>query len=52
MFELVELGPVLAIPTERPLSEERAWSVFRDALLGLEYREYQIQPLILIIVLI
>lgn len=37
VFELVQLGEVLSIPTESPLSEERAWSVFRDALLGLEY---------------
>lgn len=40
VFELVQLGEVLTIPTESPLSEERAWSVFRDALLGLEYCKY------------
>lgn len=40
VFELVQLGEVLSIPTETPLSEERAWSVFRDALLGLEYCKY------------
>lgn len=40
VFEWVELGAVLAVPTETPLSEDRAWSVFRDALLGLEYCEY------------
>lgn len=38
-FELEQQGEVLRIPTERPLSEERAWSVFRDALQGLEYCE-------------
>lgn len=37
VFELVQLGEVLSIPTERPLTEERTWSVFRDSLLGLEY---------------
>lgn len=37
VFELVELGAVLAVPSDTPLSEERAWNVFRDALLGLEY---------------
>lgn len=40
VFELVQLGEVLSIPTERPLTEERAWSVFRDTLLGLEYCKY------------
>ncbi|KAG4080293.1 hypothetical protein HA402_010785 [Bradysia odoriphaga] len=41
VFELVQLGEVLSIPTETPMSEERAWSVFRDVLLGLEYLHYQ-----------
>lgn len=40
VFELVKKGEVLSIPTEKPLSEERAWSVFRDCLLGLEYCKY------------
>lgn len=39
VFELLQLGEVLSIPTEQPLPEERAWSVFRDCLLGLEYRK-------------
>ena len=39
VFELVKQGEVLSIPTEQPLSEERTWCVFRDVLLGLEYRE-------------
>jgi calcium/calmodulin-dependent protein kinase kinase 2 len=39
VFELVQQGEVLSIPTEEPLTEERALSVFRDALLGVEYRE-------------
>ncbi|EDW63206.2 calcium/calmodulin-dependent protein kinase kinase 1 isoform X1 [Drosophila virilis] len=41
VFELVKKGEVLSIPTEKPLSEKRAWSVFRDCLLGLEYLHYQ-----------
>lgn len=40
VFELVQLGEVLTIPTEQPLAEERAWSVFRDVVLGLEYSEF------------
>lgn len=39
VFELVQQGEVLSIPTETPLSEERAWNVFRDVLLGVEYRK-------------
>uniref|UniRef100_A0A182PCQ9 calcium/calmodulin-dependent protein kinase n=1 Tax=Anopheles epiroticus TaxID=199890 RepID=A0A182PCQ9_9DIPT len=34
VFELVQQGEVLSIPTDTPLSEERAWNVFRDVLLG------------------
>lgn len=37
VFELLQLGEVLSVPTSKPLTEERAWSVFRDSLLGLEY---------------
>lgn len=37
VFELLQLGEVLSVPTKNPLSEERAWCVFRDALMGLEY---------------
>lgn len=37
VFELVQLGEVLSIPTDTPMTEERAWCVFRDVLLGLEY---------------
>lgn len=40
VFELVKKGEVLSIPTDKPLSEERALSVFRDCLLGLEYCKY------------
>lgn len=37
VFELVKQGEVLCIPTVDPLTEERAWCVFRDVVLGLEY---------------
>lgn len=37
VFELVKQGEILAVPTKNPLSEERAWQVFRDTLMGLEY---------------
>ena len=40
VFELVTEGEVLSIPNDRPLAEERAWSVFRDSLLGLEYCKF------------
>ncbi|XP_070141923.1 calcium/calmodulin-dependent protein kinase kinase 2 isoform X2 [Drosophila kikkawai] len=41
VFELVKQGEVLSIPTNRPLSEEKVLSIFRDSLLGLEYLHYQ-----------
>uniref|UniRef100_A0A915Q899 Protein kinase domain-containing protein n=1 Tax=Setaria digitata TaxID=48799 RepID=A0A915Q899_9BILA len=41
VFELLENGPVLEIPTENPLDERTAWSYFRDTLKGLEYLHYQ-----------
>ncbi|EDV98551.1 GH22346 [Drosophila grimshawi] len=41
VFEWVKKGEVLSIPTDKPLPEDRAWSVFRDCLLGLEYLHYQ-----------
>ncbi|XP_058978806.1 calcium/calmodulin-dependent protein kinase kinase 1 isoform X3 [Musca domestica] len=41
VFELVKKGEVLSIPTKNPLTVERAWNVFRDTLLGLEYLHYQ-----------
>lgn len=40
VFELLQLGEVLSVPTKNPLSEERAWCVLRDAVLGLEYRKF------------
>ena len=38
VFELVERGDVIEIPTETPFLEEEAWAHIRDVLLGLEYR--------------
>jgi hypothetical protein len=40
VFELLERGEVLEVPTDRPLQEQQAWASFRDVVLGLEYREY------------
>lgn len=42
VFELLQLGEVLSVPTKIPLSEERAWCILRDAVLGLEYRKHSI----------
>lgn len=41
VFELVKEGEVLSVPTDTPLTEDRAWNIFRDTLLGLEYLHYQ-----------
>ncbi|CAJ0578638.1 unnamed protein product, partial [Mesorhabditis spiculigera] len=41
VFEYVERGSILEIPTERPLDEDTAWKYFRDTLKGLEYLHYQ-----------
>ena len=39
MFELLEKGELLEVPTDKPLSEEEAWRSFRDVISGLEYRK-------------
>lgn len=39
VFELLERGQVLEVPTDKPLSEEKAWTYFRDVILGIEYRK-------------
>lgn len=39
VFELLERGEVLVVPTDNPLSEHEAWLAFRDVILGLEYRK-------------
>lgn len=41
VFEYVEKGSILDIPTDKPLGEETAWAYFRDTLCGLEYLHYQ-----------
>lgn len=41
VFELLERGEVMQIPTDEPLAEQQAWHYFRDVVLGLEYCEYQ-----------
>lgn len=38
VFELLDHGPVVEVPTDHPLSEEQARARFRDLLLGIEYR--------------
>lgn len=40
VFELLERGQVLEVPTDKPLSEEEAWTYFRDVVLGIEYCKY------------
>ena len=40
VFELLELGPVIEVPTENPMDEDRARLRFRDLLLGTEYRKW------------
>jgi len=37
VFELLERGEVLVVPTDNPLDEKDAWLAFRDVILGLEY---------------
>lgn len=40
-FELVEKGEVMEVPTDKPLTEDQAWSYFRDVILGIEYLHHQ-----------
>merc|ERR1719293_6675 len=40
-FELLEKGEILEMPAEKPMSEEAAWTCFRDVVHGLEYLHYQ-----------
>ena len=40
VFELLEKGEVLEIPSATPLTEEEAWQCFRDVVHGLDYRKY------------
>ncbi|XP_050679716.1 calcium/calmodulin-dependent protein kinase kinase 1 isoform X2 [Leptidea sinapis] len=41
VFQLLEGGPVVEVPSEQPLSEDLARKYFRDALLGVEYLHFQ-----------
>lgn len=41
VFELVDRGSVLDIPTDIPLNEETAWNYFRDIISGIEYLHFQ-----------
>jgi calcium/calmodulin-dependent protein kinase kinase 2 len=41
VFELVTKGPILDIPTNKPLTEDYAWLIFRQVILGVEYLHYQ-----------
>lgn len=41
VFEFLEKGPVIEIPTSTPLSETQAWTFFRDVVLGIEYLHHQ-----------
>lgn len=36
------LSPVMDVPTDDPLTEERARFYFRDVVLGIEYRKFSI----------
>ena len=35
------------MPTDTPLDEKSAWLAFRDVILGIEYRKFTLQPIIL-----
>uniref|UniRef100_UPI00358FB30B calcium/calmodulin-dependent protein kinase kinase 1-like isoform X5 n=1 Tax=Myxine glutinosa TaxID=7769 RepID=UPI00358FB30B len=41
VFELVQRGQVMEVPTASPFSEDEARSLFRDIVLGIEYLHYQ-----------
>ncbi|KAK0076032.1 hypothetical protein PV325_005994 [Microctonus aethiopoides] len=41
VFELIQKGEVLQLPTDKPLDEEIARKNFRDIVLGVEYLHYQ-----------
>ncbi|XP_026876382.2 calcium/calmodulin-dependent protein kinase kinase 1 isoform X2 [Electrophorus electricus] len=41
VFELMQKGPVMEVPTDNPFAEEQARSYFRDVILGIEYLHYQ-----------
>ncbi|XP_012273675.1 uncharacterized protein LOC105696081 isoform X2 [Orussus abietinus] len=41
VFELVQRGEVLQVPTDQPLDEKTARKNFRDVVMGIEYLHYQ-----------
>ncbi|XP_052023658.1 calcium/calmodulin-dependent protein kinase kinase 2 isoform X2 [Apodemus sylvaticus] len=41
VFELVNQGPVMEVPTLKPLSEDQARFYFQDLIKGIEYLHYQ-----------
>ncbi|XP_015185444.1 PREDICTED: serine/threonine-protein kinase pakA isoform X2 [Polistes dominula] len=41
VFELVQKGEILQIPTDKPLDEDTARKNFRDVVMGIEYLHYQ-----------
>ncbi|KAF3427233.1 hypothetical protein E2986_13757, partial [Frieseomelitta varia] len=41
VFELVQRGEILQVPTDKPLDEETARKNFRDIVMGVEYLHYQ-----------
>ncbi|XP_068766933.1 calcium/calmodulin-dependent protein kinase kinase 2 isoform X2 [Struthio camelus] len=41
VFELVKQGPVMEIPTLKPLTEDKARFYFQDLIKGIEYLHYQ-----------
>uniref|UniRef100_A0A9J7XUC2 calcium/calmodulin-dependent protein kinase n=1 Tax=Cyprinus carpio carpio TaxID=630221 RepID=A0A9J7XUC2_CYPCA len=41
VFELMQKGPVMEVPSDSPFSEEQARHYFRDIVLGIEYLHYQ-----------
>ncbi|XP_018597616.2 calcium/calmodulin-dependent protein kinase kinase 1 isoform X2 [Scleropages formosus] len=41
VFELMQKGPVMEVPTDNPFTEEQARIYFRDIVLGIEYLHYQ-----------
>ncbi|KAJ8280182.1 hypothetical protein GJAV_G00051520 [Gymnothorax javanicus] len=40
-FELMQKGPVMEVPSEKPFTEEQARFYFRDMILGIEYLHFQ-----------
>ncbi|XP_072351232.1 calcium/calmodulin-dependent protein kinase kinase 2-like isoform X2 [Scyliorhinus torazame] len=41
VFELVKQGPVMEVPTDKPLTEEQARFYFQDLIMGIEFLHYQ-----------